>query len=149
MLNSHRLPVVVEFMGVWSEPSVAMSDLFASLATVFAGEFIFAKVDTDEKTELRDEYEIKNIPTLIIFKNGELPRKEVGQLQEAEARALLRDLGVFRVSDVNREQAREKHLAGDTSAAILMLSEAIKQDPSNTRIAMDMVQIFIDINELE
>lgn len=148
LLNSHKLPVVVEFMGVWSEPSVAMADLFSLLATEFAGDFIFAKVDIDEQTELRDGYEIKNTPTLIVFKDGELLRKEVGQLQEVEARALLKDLGIFRKSDLIREQAREKHLSGETSEAILMLTTAIQEDPSNTRIAMDMVQIFIDINEI-
>jgi putative thioredoxin len=48
-----------------------------------------------------------------------------------------------------REEAREKHLSGDTSAAILLLTEAIQKDPGNTRIAMDMVQIFIDLGQFE
>ena len=52
-------------------------------------------------------------------------------------------------SDELREQARSQHIAGDTGAAIDLLTKAIQQDPSNTLIAMDMVQIFIAINELE
>jgi len=52
-------------------------------------------------------------------------------------------------SDELREQARNKHIAGDTMAAIALLTQAIQQDPTNTRVAMDMVQIFIDIGELE
>lgn len=48
-----------------------------------------------------------------------------------------------------REQARNKHIAGETVEAIGLLTEAMQQDPSNTLVAMDMVQIFIDINELE
>jgi len=52
-------------------------------------------------------------------------------------------------SEVLREQARSKHMAGETAEAIGLLTQAIKQDPANTRVAMDMVQIFIDINELE
>ena len=51
--------------------------------------------------------------------------------------------------DELREQARSKHIAGETMEAINLLTAAIQQDPSNTLIAMDMVQIFIDINELE
>ena len=149
LLNSHKIPVIVEFMGVWSGPCVAMDILFSGLAKEFAEQFIFAKVDIDEQPELRKEHKIENVPTLMVFQDGKLVRTEAGELKENEARALLKDFNIFHQSDLMREQAREKHIAGDTPAAIVLLSEAIKQDPSNTRIAMDMVQIFIDIGELE
>jgi putative thioredoxin len=48
MLNSHKIPVVVEFMGGWSEPCVLLADVFSSLAKEFAEQFIFARVDIDE-----------------------------------------------------------------------------------------------------
>jgi len=148
-LNSHEIPVIVEFMGGWSGPCVAMENLFTGLSKEFSEKFVFAKVDIDAQTELKDEYKIVNIPTILVFKDGKLLRTEVGELKEQEARNLLNDLGVFHESDKMREQAREKHLAGDTPAAILQLTEAIKSAPSNTRVVMDMVQIFIDIGELE
>ena len=149
LLNSHKIPVFVEFMGVWSGPCSSMDILFSYLAKEFAEEFIFAKVDIDEQRDLAKRYNIENVPTLLVFQNGELKRTEVGELNEKQARELLKEFGVFHQSDLMREQAREKHLAGDTAAAIVQLGEAIKADPSNTRIAMDMVQIFIDIGELE
>ena len=149
ILNSNKIPVLVEFMGVWSEPCVLMADLFAGLAKEFAEQFIFAKVDIDEQPGLREQFKIEDVPTLIIFKDGQTVRTEVGQLQETEARSLLKDLGIFHQSDLMREEAREKHLSGDTSAAILLLTEAIQKDPQNTRIAMDMVQIFLDLGQLE
>lgn len=149
LLNSHKIPVFVEFMGVWSGPCIAMDNLFSGLAKEFAEQFIFAKVDVDEQPELLKEHKIENLPTLLVFKDGKLARTEVGEIKDKEARELLKDFGVFHESDLMREQAREKHLAGDTSAAIVQLSEAIKADPSNTRVVMDTVQIFIDIGELE
>lgn len=149
IFNSHKLPVVVEFMAVWSEPCVMMENLFTGLAKEFAGDFVFAKVDIDEQEGLKEQYGIKNLPTLMVFKDGEPIRTEQGQLQEVEARALLADYGVYRESDILREEARDKHLAGDTPAAIMLLSEAIKKDPRNTRIAMDMTQIFIDLGEID
>lgn len=148
LFNSNKVPVVVEFMGIWSKPCVIMADLFSQLAEEFAGEFIFAKVDIDENPELRKEYQIENVPTLLVFKDEKVVRKEVGQIQEVEARGLLKDFNIFHQSDLIREQAREKHLSGDTPSAILMLTDAIKNDPSNTRIALEMVQIFIDIGEI-
>lgn len=149
LLNSHKIPVFVEFMGVWSGPCVAMDILFSGLAKEFAEQFIFAKVDADEQPDLIKEYKIENLPTLMVFKDGKLVRTEMGELKEDEARQLLKEFDILHASDLMREQAREKHLAGDSSAAIIQLSEAIKLDPSNPRVVMDIVQVFIDVNELE
>ena len=149
LLNSHKIPVFVEFMGVWSGPCVAMDNLFSGLAKEFPEKFIFAKVDADEQPELIKEYKIENLPTLLVFKDGNLVRTEVGELKENEARQLLKEFEIFHESDLMREQAREKHMSGDTPAAIVLLSDAIKLDPSNTRVVMDMIQVFIDIKELE
>ena len=149
LLNSHKIPVIVEFMGVWSGPCVAMDIIFTALAKEFAEQFIFAKVDIDEQAELVKEHKIENVPTLLVFKDGELIRTEVGELKEPAARELLKDLSISHESDCMREEAREKHLAGDTVGAIAQLTEAMKIDPSNVRVAMDMVQIFIDIGEFD
>ena len=48
-----------------------------------------------------------------------------------------------------REQARQKHLAGDTVGAVTLLTKAIQKDPGNTRVAMDMVQVMLDMGELQ
>ena len=149
ILNSHKLPVLALFMGAWSEHCIVMADTFERLAKEFAGQFIFARVDIDEQPELRQEYAIQNVPTLKIIQNGDVTQTEEGMIEEDEARELLKRFDIFRESDELREQARVKHLAGDTIAAVTLLTQAIQQDPGNTRVAMDMVQIFIDINELE
>ncbi len=70
-------------------------------------------------------------------------------MHEEELRVLLKGLGVFRASDELRILAREKHMAGDTPGAILLLTQAIQEDSGNTRVAMDMVQIFIDTGQLD
>lgn len=147
VLNSHKIPVLVEFMAVWSGPCVMMADRLSDLAREFAGRFIFAKVDVDEQEGLKQQYQVENVPTLLVFRDGEVVRTETGEMQEAELRALLKDYGVFRESDELREQARQKHLAGDAQAAVMLLTEAIRKDPANLRVALDMVQVFIDIGE--
>ncbi|MDJ0807396.1 MAG: tetratricopeptide repeat protein [Gammaproteobacteria bacterium] len=149
VLNSHKIPVIVEFMGVWSEPCIRLEDSLVALAREFAGQFIFAKVDIDEQKALREEYGIQNLPTLKVFKDGEVVRTEEGLLNDDELGALLKSYGIYRESDEMREQARQQHMAGDTMSAINLLTEAIKKDPRNTRVAMDMVQVMLDIGELE
>ena len=142
--NSHSLPVVVEFMGVWSEPCIILSELWSELAKEFAGQFIFAKVDIDENPELGKQYDIQHVPTLNVFVDGKVVDSEEGQLSLDECRALLKQHNIFHESDELRLQARELHLSGDTQSAFILLTDAIKKDPTNTRIALDMVQIFID-----
>lgn len=147
--NSHKVPVLVEFMGVWSGPCIQMSEEIISLANEFGGEFIFAKVDMDEQPELIKQYAIDNVPALRVFKNGEVVRSEEGQLKQEELRAVLKDVDIYSRSDELRLQAREQHMSGNTVTAIQLLTQAMQQDSSNVKVAMDMVQIFIDVNELE
>jgi putative thioredoxin len=147
--NSRKIPVVVEFMGVWSEPCIRMSDDLAALAQEFAGQFVFARIDVDEQPELRRDFSIEHVPTLKVFKDGEAVRTEEGLLQKDELQALLKDYGIYRRSDELRQQARLSHMAGETLEAIRLLTQAIQQDPANTRVAMDMVQVLLDIGELE
>ena len=147
--NSHQAPVVVEFMAMWSEPCVNMSNVLHDLAEEFPGQFVFAKADIDFHPELAERFEIKNVPTLVIFKDGEVTFSEEGLFQEPELRVLLKGMGIYSQSEELRQQAREKHMAGETSEAIVMMTQAIQMDPANTRIAMDMVQIFIDIGEMD
>ena len=149
ILNSHKIPVVVEFMGVWSEHCILLEESLVAKAREFAGQFIFAKVDIDEQQELRKEYGIQNVPTLKVFKDGEVVRTEEGLLSDDELGVMLKSYGIFRESDEMREQARQKHLAGDTVGAVTLLTQAIQKDPGNTRVAMDMVQVMLDMGELQ
>lgn len=149
LLNSHKVPVVMAFIGVWSEPCFVLTETFSLLAKEYPEDFVFAKLDIDESPEAKKEYEIANVPTTIVFKDGVAVRREEGQLSYDEARALLRDFGIYRESDELRSQARALHMQGDTPSAITTLTGAIQQDPSNTRVALDMVQIFIDIGQLD
>ena len=147
--NSHQVPVFVEFLGMWSDISIQLENNLSKLAREFAGQFIFAKVDIDEQQELREQYEIKNVPTLKIFKDGTEQLSLEGMVEEQELRGLLKSQGIFRESDEMRELARQKHMAGETVEAVTLLTQAIQKDPGNTRVAMDMVQIFLDVGELE
>ncbi len=147
--NSHKIPAVTLFMTASSEPCFVLAEIFSQLAKEFPEQFIFAKVDTDEQTALRDQYQIENVPTITVFQAGEVTLSSEGLLTEDEARVILRGVDIFNVADEMRQQARTKHMAGETEAAIILLSEAIKQAPGNTRVALDMVQIFIDIKQFE
>lgn len=149
VLNSHKLPVIVEFMAVWSAPCVEVSEGLSQLAHQFAGEFIFAKVDIDEQPELTKEYGVENVPCLKVFQNGDVVRSEERLMDFNDLQLLLKDFSIYSRSDDLRMQARQMHLSGNTIDAIKTLTSAMQGDPSNVKIAMDMVQIFIDLKEVE
>jgi len=147
--NSDKAPVFVFFIDLRSVVCAQMHDIFTELATEFAEQFILAEVDVSENKSLVKQYKILTTPTLKVF----IDTKEVfsigGELSEEEARDLLHTFDIVSEIEQMRNQARELHLKGDTTEAIVLLSDAIKQDPSNTKIAMDMVQIFIDLGDLD
>ena len=60
ILNSNRIPVLVEFMGIWSEHCIQMEDSLARMAKEFAGQFIFAKVDIEIIREMRVNLKTKH-----------------------------------------------------------------------------------------
>jgi len=149
MQNSNKIPVITLFMGVWSEPCFVIAEIFSKLAKEFPEQFIFAKIDVDEQPALREQFNIENVPAILVIQNAEVSLTSEGLLTEDEARVLLKGVNVFNVIDEMREQARVKHMNGETQEAVILLSKAIQQDPGNVNVALDMVQIFIDIKQIE
>lgn len=147
--NSNKMPVVVEFMSVSSEPCIILEQRLSDMAQEFAEQFVFAKVDIYTQPDLAKAFRIDNVPSTLVFVNGDIQHTEVGQLTKDEITVLLRRFGVYRQSDDMRLQAREHHLSGDTPSAIELLTQAAKIDPTNPRVAMDMVQILLDLDQLD
>jgi putative thioredoxin len=147
--NSSKVPVFVAFMAVWSEPCIRVCDMLENLAREFPEQFVFAKVDIEENEQLKEQYKIENIPTLKVFVDAKEVATEEGAVSEDEARGLLKGFGIVNEVEELRLQARHFHIQGETSQAITLLSQVMQQDSSNTRVAMDMVQIFIDLGETE
>jgi len=147
--NSDKAPVFVLFINVQSMLCMQMHDMFTELATEFAEQFILAEVDVSDNKALVKQYKILTTPTLKIFIDGKESFSIDGELSEEDARDLLKSFDIGSKTEEMRSQAHELHLKGETSEAITLLADAIKQDPSNAKIAMDMVQVFIDLGDLD
>lgn len=148
LINSHKLPVFVFFLSPVSPTCIAMENALISYAEEFAGQFILARLDIDMYTQVRDRLEIKNVPMLKIFKDGEMVHQELGSMTEEALAQVFRQFGIFNPAEDLRIQAQEKHKNGETPEAIQLLAKAAQMNPGNTKIAMDMCQIFLDINML-
>lgn len=79
MSGQSDLPVLIDFWAPWCGPCTQFAPTFSAAAQKFAGQLIFAKVNTETQQQLGSQFQIRSIPTLAVFKSG----KELDRLSGA------------------------------------------------------------------
>jgi thioredoxin 1 len=77
-LKKGSLPLVVDFWATWCGPCRMVAPILSELAEKYDGKLVVAKCDVEENDDLAAEFGIRNIPTILFFKNGEVVDKLVG-----------------------------------------------------------------------
>jgi thioredoxin 1 len=77
LLNGDK-PVVLDFWAEWCGPCRMVGPIIDELATEYEGKVLVGKVDVDENNDIVAQYGIRNIPTVLFFKNGQIVDKQIG-----------------------------------------------------------------------
>jgi thioredoxin 1 len=78
LVKQMEKPVVIDFWAEWCGPCRMVGPIINDLATEYEGQAIIGKVDVDNNPQISAKYGIRNIPTVLFFKGGELVDKQVG-----------------------------------------------------------------------
>lgn len=77
-LKNGELPLVVDFWATWCGPCRMVSPIMTELAEKYDGKIVVGKCDVEEADDVAAEFRIRNIPTVVFMKNGEVVDKMVG-----------------------------------------------------------------------
>jgi len=91
VLDSEK-PVLVDFWAEWCQPCRMLGPTIDQLATEYEGKAKVGKVDTDSNREVSVKYGIQAIPTVLLFKNGQVQKKFVGLTSKDQFKSALDQL---------------------------------------------------------
>jgi thioredoxin 1 len=83
------VPVLVDYWAEWCGPCKALAPLLEDLAKDYGGKLKIAKVNVDENQQLARKYNIKAIPTLMLFKDGNVQASKLGMMSKPQLTAFL------------------------------------------------------------
>jgi putative thioredoxin len=136
--RSLQVPVLVDCWAPWCGPCRALGPVLEKLVQAYGGQFLLAKLNTDEAPEISAALRIRSIPLVVLFSGGRPVDQFQGALPEGQIRTFLDKHLQPAASPV--EELRAQAAAADAEAAEVLLHEALTIEPGHPEATLDLAE---------
>lgn len=144
VLEASKLaPVLVDFWAPWCGPCKTLGPLLEKLEHEYAGKWRLVKVNVDENPQLAAHFQVRSIPHVVAFADGQAIDQFIGVLPEGQLRTFL-DTLVPNAAEVERRAALAALEEGQRRAAHDHLKAALALDPGFDEARLDLIELLID-----
>lgn len=140
--QSQETTVLVDFWADWCQPCKTLMPILSKLADDYQGAFVLVKVNSDENKELSTQFGVRSLPTVKVFKNGEMVDEFMGVLPEPQIREFI-DKHRTRASEGLRQQALQLYSSGEVDQAENLLKQVLETDPDYHEAALELAVILL------
>ena len=145
--KSRETLVLVDFWADWCAPCRMLMPVLAALATEYSGKIQLVKVNTDKEPQLATEYGVRSLPTVKLFKAGQVVDEFMGVLPERAVREFI-ERYLDRPADHQIRVAVELSATGQHDEAIKLLAAALVEDPKHDKIRLALAEEQIEVGSL-
>jgi putative thioredoxin len=144
---SHNTPVVVDFWAEWCRPCKTLGPILEKLAIEMKGAFRLARLDVDQNPNLAILYNVRSIPTVKAFSEGEPVSEFVGLLPEPRIREFV--LSITPPSGLNLalEKAKSLLLQHDWKDAAPLYQEVLEQNPDHPAALLGLAKCMLALGQ--
>lgn len=130
--RSNTTPVLVDFWAAWCAPCRALGPVLEQLAAEYAGGFVLVKVDTEKEQALAQQFQIRSLPTVMLFNKGTVVTGFQGALPAGQIRQFLTTHGI------HVGGAPPMVLSDDPAERVVQLRDAVANTPTRDDLVLEL-----------